>query len=126
MNANEEMSEKFTIKKAGKLRPKIIIYDVKDSMEDEEILGAIEKQNEVLKDSKPKMEYKMKTQRGTNVIMSLEPQQFMMLIWVGRDLGYESTMRCFNCQMYGHLSKVCRSKERSFKCGSEEHKAGKN
>lgn len=59
---NQGLADKYTIKKAKKMRPKVIIYNVSERYENDEILKAVECQNEHLKGSKLNIEYRMETQ----------------------------------------------------------------
>lgn len=62
--SNENLRENFTIKKAAKLKPKVIIYDVSGELDDDEIITGIEAQNELPDESELKIEFSMKGRRG--------------------------------------------------------------
>ena len=36
-------------------------------------------------------------------------------------IGKSKPTRCFNCQMFGHISNFCRNKSKCAKCSSEDH-----
>lgn len=68
-----------TIEKAGKDRPKIIIYATKEQTEIEERIKSLESQNEAISEAKVKVEFRMKTRRGQNTVLDFDPGPFHLL-----------------------------------------------
>lgn len=58
MNSNEVFKKKHIDKKREKMRPKIILYNLKENIEDGEIIERLEKENQSLKESNLKLEFK--------------------------------------------------------------------
>lgn len=127
---NENLRENYTIKKTTKLKPKIIVYDVHDELDDDEIVTSIAAQNDLPMDTEIKIEFSMKGKRGRNIIISLNPEPFKQLIKRGKiNLKWSrynvrefiKPIQCFNCYRYGHLAKYCKNKSKCRNCCSEEH-----
>lgn len=81
-----------------------------------------------------KIEFKIKGNRGINVILSMKPTVFNNLIKKGRvNIQWEhynlrefiKPLQCFNCWHFGHMAKYCRVKKKCSNCGSEDHKVEK-
>lgn len=134
IDSNDNLRENYIIKKAEKLRPKIIVYNLQSELEDEEISNCLEAQNDLLKESNCKIEFIMKSTRGKNAIISLEPESFNQIIkkgnvnikWGRYNIReYIKQLQCYNCYKYGHLAKFCRAKKKCRNCGSEEHEIEK-
>lgn len=77
INTNDNLRVNYTIRKAAKLNPKIIIYDLPVELENDEIITSIEAQGS-------KIEFTMKSKRGKHVIVSLEPEPFNQIIKRGK------------------------------------------
>lgn len=76
LNANEKLKGKFSIKKLDKIRPKILIYGTNEKANDKKLVKSLESQNEAFNEAKAKDEFRMKTLRGENTILNLEPNPF--------------------------------------------------
>lgn len=77
---NENLRENFTIKKATKLKPKIIICGVHEELDADEIVTSLAAQNDLPEDTEFKIEFTMKGKRGKNVIISLNTEAFNQII----------------------------------------------
>lgn len=124
------MRENFTIRKAAKIKPKIIIYDVNEEIDDEEIINGMDAQNDLPDDSELKIEFNMKGKKGENVVVSMKPEAFNQLIskgkvnikWGRYNLReFLKPMQCFNCYRYGHLAKFCKQKKKCQNSCSDSH-----
>lgn len=61
IDSNDNLRENYIIKKAKKkIKPKVIIYDLEEELEDDEIVTCLEAQNELLRDAKCKIEFTIK------------------------------------------------------------------
>lgn len=90
IKSNEKLTDKLHAKRTEKLRPKIIVYKNNDKLKDEELITSLESQNEVLRNTKPRIEIKMKTNRGSNLILSFEPGCFHKVLKLGNvNVGWE-------------------------------------
>lgn len=124
--SNENLGENYTIRKAAKLIPRIIIYDISDELDEEDIVTGIGLQKDLPDEPELKIEFFMKGKIGKNVILSLKPEAFNYLIKKGR-----VNIRCnrYNlreflrpiCFKFGHLAKHCKSKKKCRNCQSETH-----
>lgn len=134
IDSNDNLRENYVIKKAEKLRPKIIVYTLQSELEDEEIINCLEAQNGILKESNCKLEFIMKSSRGKNAIIALESESFNQIIKKGKInikwgrfniREYIRPLQCYNCYKYGHLAKFCRAKKKCRNCCSDEHETDK-
>lgn len=83
IDTNDNLRENYIIRKAAKLNPKIIIYDLPEELDNEEITTSVEMQND-LRETGCKIEFNMKSKRGKHVILSLEPESFKEIIKRGK------------------------------------------
>lgn len=108
----------------------MVIYSIEDKQENEELLHLIQSQNEILADADVKIEFRMKSNYGTNLVISLNPEPFKKLIKIGiinigwqrlRLREYIRPMQCFKCQMNDQLAKFCRNEQKCSNWGSKDH-----
>lgn len=130
VQSNLVLKDKFKIRKAEKIKPEIIVYGLDDTIPNEEVIQRLESQNDALKEAEMKVEFRMKTKNGMNTIISINAEAFRKIIKIERvNLGWERfrikevlrPLQCYKCQMYGHLAKYCRNKQKCSNCGDEEH-----
>lgn len=74
--SNENLRESYTVKKAAKQKPKIVLYDVSEELDETDIINRLVSQNELPEDSEFKVEFTMKGKRGRNVVISSKPEAF--------------------------------------------------
>lgn len=74
VNNNETVRDNFIMRKTEKIQTKIIVYGIKNNLGNDEIIESLEYQNKALKGTYLKAEFRMKTQRGADIIMSLDPE----------------------------------------------------
>lgn len=111
LNTNEVLKEKIKIRKAEKLKPRVIIYNVGENLENDELLECLASQNDPLIAGVFNIEFKMKSRMGTNVIISTEPNVFQEVIkrgtlyikWSRHNMReFIRPLRCFKRWKYGH------------------------
>lgn len=85
-------------------------------------MNCLESQNELPYESEIKVEFSMKTNKGggSNVIFSMKPEAFKLLVKRDRvNINWErfnilefiKPLQCYNCSQYGHMAKYCKSKK---------------
>lgn len=77
LNTNENLKEKFPMKKANKCRLKMFIHGTNEMRE---LVKSLESQNEAISEDKIKVEFRTKTQRERNTIVNLEPVSFPQFV----------------------------------------------
>lgn len=111
--------------------PKMIVYNVTQELEDEELANYITAQNGIGEEGEVKILFKMKANRGNNILFSCHHSAFNKLLKTGRVcINWERhnvreflrPIQCFKCFNFGHLAKNCRRQAICSNCGSNEHK----
>lgn len=84
INTSEELKDKLTVKKGEKLHPKMIIYNVTQELEDEELVNCIVAQTDIGDEGEVKVLFKMKSNKGKNIVISFHHSAFNKLLRKGR------------------------------------------
>ncbi|GBL86980.1 hypothetical protein AVEN_218703-1 [Araneus ventricosus] len=133
VESNELLKDEVAIRSPVKVNPKIIIYRVDDDLNPEVAIEALKEQNEELQNGDLKHEHIMKTPRGNNWILSIDPESFQKITRQGKvNLGwyrlnikeYIRPRQCFHCYKYGHIAKNCLKQDETIcmKCGEQDHR----
>lgn len=118
--------------------PKVIIYDVPRTEDNDNFLNRLWQQNmqdteldkeEILK----KTTIRLRTGKHKDVVnLVIEGPASLRHALIGQETVYVGfsackardflvPMRCYKCQQYGHMSKSCKGKDLCSKCGDEGH-----
>lgn len=84
VKTNILLKDNFVIKKGEKLRPKIIIYGLKEELKEEEVMNSLVSQNNLPPDAELKYEFRMKNVKGYNAVVSMNPEAFKHIIKKGK------------------------------------------
>lgn len=116
------------------LNPRVMIYDVDRSLTDEEIKSCVWKQNlegTGITEEKLNKGFNIVFKTGrrdldvVNLVIEMDPEIRIPLMEAGRVyidfaacriVDHLSVSRCFRCQGYGHVAKVCKKDERECVC----------
>lgn len=141
--ASSDLKERgFKIERPGKKEPRILIYDVQNSLGEQEIKDAIYEQNpdlvENIEKSKFDMEFKLQFRVGkrredfTNWVAEVTPDLRNRIRKMGRIYiewqccriqDFIGLSRCYKCQGYGHIAKYCRQENSTCShCAQDGHK----
>lgn len=132
IQSNEELKDKYIVKKVEKMNSKMIIYSVTQDLEDEELINCITAQNGLGEGNEVKIMFNMKANRGTNIVISCHHTAFNKLLKKDRlSINWERhnikeiirPLQCFKCFKYGHQAKTCRRQSACSNCGSNEHRS---
>ncbi|GBO16612.1 hypothetical protein AVEN_174564-1 [Araneus ventricosus] len=116
IESNEALQDDLEFHHPVKKNPKIIIYRFEEDLDPDAALKLIKDQNEELRESEVKHEYLMKTPRGDNWIISLDPKSFRKIMETGKiNIGwyrinlreYIRPRQCFQCFKFDHVAKKC-------------------
>ena len=132
-----EIGRHFTVQKVNRAKPIIIIYDYKYSVPESMIKKMIFRQNDLdIKwstfDEKCVLKFRTgPTAKGLcNWVLQVSPavrntllvKRKLSLDWqMCGVLDYTLVTRCFKCQGFGHISKVCKNEEDRSICAEKRH-----
>lgn len=127
-----EKCEKVESVLPKKRRPRVVIYDVLKDLGPEEVKDALLKQNNILEEEDLKFLFRMKARNQENChwVAEVSPHVFSLLN-KKRRLYFEWTVlnvkeyiretRCYNCNLFGHIARVCKNPKTCAKCAEEGH-----
>ena len=140
----EQLKEKgYKVEKINCKMPRIVIYDIPTAIHKDDLVDEIYGRNEFLSDSFTKADFiskarplfrwtKTKSKYSTHWVMEVAPEvrtivkehgNRMYMGWTAnRVADYLDASRCYKCQLYGHVTKHCKSaKDTCGHCGRTGH-----
>ena len=131
----------FVIERPRKINPSLIIYDVEKEYNEEELKEDLIRKNldhvseseieEIRNTIKFVHKFKTKDERRVNWIVQLPTKYYMNLSNKGRVFlmwrtyrvkEYINITRCYKCHGYGHVAKICNTRDQlCYSCGSHDH-----
>lgn len=131
LQVNENLKDRLTVKKSEKTNPKMIIYNISPDINDEELVYCIKTQNNIDESADIKVDFKMRSERGHNTIISCHHTVFNSIIKKGKiNINWERynvrefirPVQYFKCYQFGYVAKYCRGLSTCYNCGINEHK----
>ena len=132
---NEALKEKgYIVARTGSLNPRLVIFDVPNTIKEEELAENIWEQNEdllvnldageFLANFKPRFKMGRRREDLTNWVIEVSPKIRTLLRkeektrlyieWQScRIQDFRGVTRCFKCQQYGHVQKFCKDEEKT-------------
>lgn len=139
--ATEKMTDKYEIKEAGKLHPRIKVVGITEKHDEASILHLLTNQNKHVFDNKSSVKLiSLKTLRSTNnvyqAVLQVDGNSYHAAMNSGQlAIGYDfctvydalEVRRCYKCCGFNHLSNNCNKKLACLKCSEEhDHKTCRN
>ncbi|GBN91933.1 hypothetical protein AVEN_235983-1 [Araneus ventricosus] len=133
VNTDAGLSSTLEAKIPAKKFPRVIIYNVDDSISQETLGTNLASQNEQLKreDFKVLFNLKSKNQGKSHWVIEVRPKAFRPLLrkkkiyheWQRLSIReFLRPTRCYKCNHFGHISSNCSANENCPNCGQEGHK----
>ncbi|GBN03979.1 hypothetical protein AVEN_20944-1 [Araneus ventricosus] len=133
INSNEKLRLAFEAKTPAKRLPRLIIYDVDETVDKAEFINILVSQNDGIKEQDIKSSFKLKSRQAgkSHWVIEAHPKAFHSLLR-RRKIYFEWHMlslreflrptRCYKCNRFGHISTNCQNAETCPQCGEEGHK----
>ncbi|GBO09324.1 hypothetical protein AVEN_2999-1, partial [Araneus ventricosus] len=133
INSNEKLRSAFEAKMPAKRLPRLIIYDVDETVDKTEFINILVNQNNGIKEQDIKSSFKLKSRQAgkSHWVIEAHPKAFHSLLR-RRKIYFEWHMlslreflrptRCYKCNRFGHISTNCQNAETCPQCGEEGHK----
>lgn len=125
----KNMGDKYEIKAPNKIKPRILIANMKIKNQENEIIGKIRKQNPFLVHSELKLvkyfERNKNNFRNYNALIEVDEDVFPKIIQEGKlSIGWEKckiydgidVLMCFKCKDFNHRAIECKNEEVCGKC----------
>lgn len=130
--AKEKMGEKYDIKVTELIKPKVVVSGMESSLEKEEIIKCLRKQNTYLEDAYLEVisvySYGVRNRQKFAAIIEIDGENFIKVMEEGRvnidwDRCYVKEhfylRRCFKCNGFNHRAQECLRKKSCKKCAGE-------
>ncbi|GBN68075.1 hypothetical protein AVEN_275503-1 [Araneus ventricosus] len=132
INSNPTLQGKMEARTPVKKNPKVIVYDVEDSMSKEIFLETFCFQNKVDREKiEAAFNLKSKSQGKCHWVLQTDPTSFRQIMrskkvfleWARLSVReFLRPTKCYKCNRFGHISTKCPNQEACPRCGEEGHK----